>query len=205
MTAADTLANSMTPYSFYFMTETVTAVPYVFSTTPADLATGVAADDTVFIRVADTYGVVSNSLMVTIDGSTAVSNGAFLAGYQGAGSLVVANVSNGFDITVDPEIDFAVACAAAYVFSEYDATYTVRVGCDDLMTVRANGKKIHTFCGPGHASRGQKTLQVPLKSGWNEIVLKTANVTHDWGFYFEFVDYEETLRFALRPKRTPDL
>ena len=99
-----------------------------------------------------------------------------------------------------PEIDFAVACGVAYVFSEMHATYTAGVGCDDLMTVHVNGEEIHTFYGPGQASREQKKLQITLRQGWNEIVLKTANIMHDWGFYFHIVDAGKTLRFALRPE-----
>jgi hypothetical protein len=94
------------------------------------------------------------------------------------------------------EIDYAVACAVAYVHSPEGGKYQASTGSDDSILVRVNGSEVWRY----HAQRGaapdQDIFEINLSKGWNEILLKVAERWGGWGFYFRIVDPDNTLKFS---------
>jgi hypothetical protein len=79
--------------------------PFVSNRFPTPGSVGVPVDTDVSFTVLDNVGgagVDQNSIDVTIEGVDAIIDGVFQAGFTGS---IVAN-GNGFDVTVNPDVDF---------------------------------------------------------------------------------------------------
>ncbi|MBS3820608.1 MAG: hypothetical protein KGY81_02460 [Phycisphaerae bacterium] len=94
------------------------------------------------------------------------------------------------------DMDYAIACALTYIHSPKGGEYEVGIGSDDHHVVRVNGRSIHQHYGPRAAEPAQNRFTIRLEPGWNEILVKSGNETGGWGFYFQIVDPQESLRFS---------
>jgi hypothetical protein len=74
----------------------------------------------------------------------------------------------------------------------------VGIGSDDHHVVRINGDVVHTHYGGRSAAPAQDRFKIPLKQGWNQVLIKCGDDRGDWGFYFQIVDPDRKLRFAPR-------
>jgi hypothetical protein len=95
--------------------------------------------------------------------------------------------------------DDTVACAVSYIHSPKGGKHEFTCGSDDSIRVAINGKEVWKK----HAERGAAcdadVFSADLKQGWNEVLVKLAHRSGDWGFYFRVIDPERALKFALRP------
>ena len=82
-----------------------TCPPGIFYRYPQHQATNIPVRTNIIISLQDNTQVVSNSIVIKVENDTALSNGVFLIGYNGANSIITANLSNGFDIIIDPEVN----------------------------------------------------------------------------------------------------
>ena len=86
--------------------------------------------------------------------------------------------------------DNSVAHAHAYVFSDSDRTIQLSVGSDDGVKVIVNGATL--FVNP--AARGghdaNRVKDVPLKKGWNSLLLAISQSGADWNLAVRILDEE---------------
>jgi tetratricopeptide (TPR) repeat protein len=92
--------------------------------------------------------------------------------------------------------DLAVACARSYIYSPEGGEYPVGIGSDDHHVVRVNGQIVHQHFGGRPAELAQDRFKMRLEPGWNEILVKCGDDFGGWGFYFQIVDPQESLRFT---------
>lgn len=69
-----------------------------------------------------------------------------------------------------------------------DTMLTLQVGSDDGIAVWLNGNKIYSFETARGAARAQAEIQLCLKDGRNELLLKIDQKEGDWGFYANFAE-----------------
>lgn len=98
---------------------------------------------------------------------------------------------------------YAAACAAAYIYSPAAGAVRFSVGSDDSIRVRINGKEVWKKHAARSAAADQDAFSADLKEGWNEVLVKLAHRTGEWGFYFRVINPERQLKFALRPDAAP--
>ncbi|MCK4374266.1 MAG: hypothetical protein KAX19_03020, partial [Candidatus Brocadiae bacterium] len=87
--------------------------------------------------------------------------------------------------------DYALAYAAAHVYSEEDLTgCSVYLGSDDYVKVWLNGHLIHTWAERSRAigQDDDKVEGIALRRGWNKLVVKCVNVKATWGFILRIAD-----------------
>ena len=85
--------------------------------------------------------------------------------------------------------DTVVAFALSYAYSERERTVWFRLGSDDPIRVWLNGEPVfkkEVILGPVEFDKD--IIEVNLKKGWNEILIKTAESYGSWGFYFRITD-----------------
>ena len=88
----------------------------------------------------------------------------------------------------------------AYVHSPDDRTTHILLGSDDGVRVWLNDALVHS----NPAYRGhypdQDKVKVPLRKGWNKVLIKVLQGAGGWGFSMRFADPDGVLRYALEPK-----
>jgi len=97
------------------------------------------------------------------------------------------------------QLDLASACALSYIHSPEGGEYQVGIGSDDHHVLRVNGQVVHQHYGPRPAQLAQDRFAIDLEQGWNEILIKCGDDHGGWGFYFQIVDPNDSLRFATEP------
>lgn len=100
-------------------------------------------------------------------------------------------------------VPLAAACAVAYVHSPEARSCRFSVGAGDSLRVRINGKEVWKKHALRTAAPDQDAFSADLKEGWNEVLLKVAHRTGDWGFYFRVIDADRKVKFALKPEAAP--
>ena len=103
------------------------------------------------------------------------------------------------DLAAHFAAETAVACAVSYIHSPKGGKYEFTCGSDDSIRVAINGKEVWKKHTERSAACDADVFSADLKQGWNEVLVKLAHRTGDWGFYFRVIDPERTLKFALRP------
>jgi hypothetical protein len=88
----------------------------------------------------------------------------------------------------------------SFVHSPEDRIYRMLVGSDDGVRIWINGGLVHTNPAYRGAYPDQDRISVPLKKGWNSLLIKVLQGGGGWGFYVRFVDPEEKLRFGTELK-----
>lgn len=80
-----------------------------------------------------------------------------------------------------------VAYAFTYVFSPEDKDASLLLGSDDGCIVWLNGEKVFAYLLPRVAMPDENKIDVHLRKGWNQIVLKVGQIGGDWGFYLRIL------------------
>jgi hypothetical protein len=93
----------------------------------------------------------------------------------------------------------AIVYGLAYVHSPDDRRMPLLLGSDDGVRVWINGEIVHT--NPAYRAAGPDLdkVTVPLKKGWNKVLVKVLQGAGGWGFYLRFADPDGVLRYALKP------
>ena len=94
----------------------------------------------------------------------------------------------------------AIVYGLAYVFSPADGPATLLLGSDDGVRVWINDALVHTNPTYRAAEPDLDRVTVPLKKGWNKVLIKDLQGAGGWGFYVRFADPDGLLRYALTPE-----
>jgi len=94
--------------SYYFETEEDVTAPTFTNKLPAPSSTGNVETSNVSVSVNDVggTGVVQSTINMSIGGVDAIINGVVQTGFDGVGSSISANGSNGFDVVIDKTTDY---------------------------------------------------------------------------------------------------
>ena len=95
---------------------------------------------------------------------------------------------------------YSAAYAVAYVYSPEARSCRFSAGSTDGLRVRVNGKEVWTKNIVRAAAPDQDAFSADLKQGWNEVLVKVAHRTGEWGFYFRVIDPDRQLKFAPKPE-----
>lgn len=89
--------------------------------------------------------------------------------------------------------DYRIGYGLCHIESPDDRTVYATLRGDDLAKVFVNDVPVHAVGG----SAAQGTFKLPLKKGWNPILVKTADYEKDWGFSLQIVNISANgLKFA---------
>ena len=86
--------------------------------------------------------------------------------------------------------EHAVAFAACWVQCDKARSAMLEIGADDACKVWVNQKPVHAHQNPRGAKAGDHRSRIFLTAGINEILVKVANSTGGWGFFFELTEPE---------------
>ena len=97
-----------------------------------------------------------------------------------------------------------VGYARTWVFSSVEQPARLDIGTDDGVKVWLNGVVVHTNNTFRGFTPGSDKVNVTLKTGWNQLLLKVTQLTAGWEFSAKFVKPDgsrlDGLQFALNPK-----
>jgi len=88
----------------------------------------------------------------------------------------------------------------AYVHSPDDRTTHILLGSDDGVRVWLNDALVHSNPAYRGCYPDQDNVKVPLRKGWNKLLVKVLQGAGGWGFSLRFADPDGGLRYALEPK-----
>jgi len=88
----------------------------------------------------------------------------------------------------------------AYVHSPDDRTTHILLGSDDGVRLWLNDALVHS--NPAYRAHypDQDKVKVPLRKGWNKLLIKVLQGAGGWGFSLRFADPDAGLRYAVEPK-----
>lgn len=89
--------------------------------------------------------------------------------------------------------EMVVAYAVTYIYSPVKRNVRFKVGSDDGLKVFFNGSEVHRYYGERIAEPDQAEVDLMLKPGWNELLLKIENNYGLFGFYARLIDLENTI------------
>jgi len=120
--------------------------------------------------------------------------------YQGAGRKpihwnYVQTPSGGLISLVDRinPSEMVVTYAVTYVYSQEECKVTLFLGSDDGAKVFVNNREVYRYLGERVAEPDQAEIQLPLKKGWNQLLLKIENSLGAYSFYARLLDRENRL------------
>ena len=80
------------------------------------------------------------------------------------------------------ETNNQIAYARTTLVSPDARSITIGLGSDDFIKLWVNDKNIHTYTLPRPAYPDQDLVQIPLKAGENQLLIKVGNLTNAWRF-----------------------
>ncbi len=95
--------------------------------------------------------------------------------------------------------EFVVSYAVTYVHSPVDTTVSLFLGSDDGAKVLLNGEELYRFLEVRIAGPDQDRIELPLKAGYNELMLKIENNFGGYGFFARILDRHDRLSYDLDP------
>jgi hypothetical protein len=94
----------------------------------------------------------------------------------------------------------AVAYGLAYVHSPEARSTHILLGSDDGVRVWLNDALVHSNPAYRGVVADQDKVKVPLKKGWNKVLVKVLQGGGGWGFCLRFADPDGALRYATEPQ-----
>jgi hypothetical protein len=95
--------------------------------------------------------------------------------------------------------EFVISYAFTYVYSPKDISVPFFIGSDDGSKVFLNGEEVYRFLDVRVSEPDQDTIQLALKKGWNELLLKIENNFGGYSFYSRIRDNDNKLKYSLDP------
>jgi hypothetical protein len=92
--------------------------------------------------------------------------------------------------------EMVVVYALTYVYSPKSQTVPLLLGSDDGVKVFLNGDEIHRLLAVRVAAPDQDRVPLPLKEGWNVLMLKVENNYGGYNFYARVLDPGHSLVFS---------
>jgi Protein of unknown function (DUF2961) len=96
--------------------------------------------------------------------------------------------------------DWLVAYGLTFIESPDDRTVACFIGKDDGLKIWVNGEVAFDQNTWSHATHDQFYCRLPLRRGWNKVLVKCANWNGGWGFALRPADPDRKLRFARSPE-----
>ncbi|MCK4579463.1 MAG: hypothetical protein KAU50_11790, partial [Candidatus Marinimicrobia bacterium] len=96
--------------------------------------------------------------------------------------------------------EFVVVYALTYVYSPDDREATLLIGTDDGAKVFLNGEELYRFLDVRIAGPDQDEVTLPLKAGWNQLLLKIENNFGGYGFFARVRDTSRSLKISVNKK-----
>ena len=153
---------------------------------------------------------LENALRVDEDFPPETDTG-FVESYDNSTGLVswkeVQAESNGYVdlIKAFPGGASCVAYATVWVYLPSSQTLLASVGSDDSFKVWANGTPVYKRSASRAAEPNQDQFPLPLKMGWNRLLIKVTQGMDQWGFYFDIAGKTgmtpKGMRTALEPPK----
>jgi hypothetical protein len=94
--------------------------------------------------------------------------------------------------------EFAISYAYTQVYSPENREALFFIGSDDGSKVFLNGQEYYRFLDTRVAAPDQDTILLPLKKGWNKLLLKLENNFGGYAFYARFRDPKGELKYSIR-------
>lgn len=101
---------------------------------------------------------------------------------------------------VDP-YELVVVYALTFIYSPVDQTLPLLLGSDDGVKVILNDQTIHRKLLVRISEPDQDTVPLPLKKGWNKLLLKIENNFGGYAFFARIKDLNNTLIFSPGKKK----
>ena len=92
--------------------------------------------------------------------------------------------------------EMVVVYALTYVYSPKDQTLPLLLGSDDGVKVFLNSRELHRYLAIRVAAPDQDRVPLPLKKGWNVLMLKIENNYGGYNFYARVLDPTHSLVFS---------
>lgn len=96
--------------------------------------------------------------------------------------------------------ELVVAYAFTYIYSPREQTLPLLLGSDDGVKVFLNGQQLHRKLLVRISMPDQDRVPLPLKKGWNELLLKIENNFGGYAFFARVLDPEKQLKFRLEKR-----
>ena len=100
--------------------------------------------------------------------------------------------------------ELVVAYALTYIYSPDDRKINLFVGTDDGGKVFLNGRELYRYSGLRIAEPDQAEIELDLKKGWNELILKIENNLGGFAFYARLLDRENVTYVSTDKKEFPE-
>lgn len=96
------------------------------------------------------------------------------------------------------------AYATVWVYLPSSQTLQAAVGSDDSIRVWANGQQVFSRATSRAALPNQDTFALPLRMGWNQLLVKVTQGANQWGFFFDIRERAgmtpKGMRISLEPR-----
>lgn len=94
--------------------------------------------------------------------------------------------------------DYALAYAQSYIYSPSDTMVWGMIKADDIVSVFINDKQVSPVYRLKEVGSVFNYFPVSLKSGWNQVIVKCADVSGSWGFNFGLEDPKSQYKFSAK-------
>ena len=94
------------------------------------------------------------------------------------------------------KVDYAVAYSQAYIYSSADTTVWGAIKVDDVASVFVNGNQSSRVFKLKDSGGQFDFFPMSLKAGWNQVMVKCADLTGGWNFTFGLDDPQSKLKFS---------
>jgi hypothetical protein len=95
--------------------------------------------------------------------------------------------------------DWVAAYAQAFLFSPDERDAVMLFGADDAHVLWVNGERLSERQGRHISVADEIEVPVRLQAGWNQVLLKVADLDGGWAFQLRVADPTGELRWAARP------
>ncbi len=96
--------------------------------------------------------------------------------------------------------DWVAAYAQSFLYSPDEREAVLLLGADDAHVLWVNGQRVSARQGRNISVADELQIPVSLKAGWNQILLKVADLDGGWAFLIRVADPSGQLRWAARPQ-----
>ncbi len=95
--------------------------------------------------------------------------------------------------------DWVAAYAQSFLYSPSDGEGVLLFGADDAHVLWVNGERVSERQGRHISLADELATTVPLRRGWNRILLKVADLDGGWAFQMRVADPNSAYRWSVRP------
>jgi len=95
--------------------------------------------------------------------------------------------------------DWVAAYAQAFLYSPDERDAVLLLGADDAHVLWVNGERLSDRQGRNISVADEIEVPVRLQAGWNQVLLKVADLDGGWAFQMRAADPAGDLRWAARP------